>query len=264
MAPTRREILVALENDMLAHHRPFSMLPDSVIHDEPDCFFYHSTINFGAFGGILAQRLTNDNVDRRIQELNAKIKRSGKDIGWVLSSLATPSNIRERLAAAGGRQVVELKGMAMDCSDMAPAPHAPDLQIVKVEDERTLADYARIYPLLFHQPVEGWIEELVAAEKHIFFHTQTPWNRWVAYENGKPVSAARTGVVDNFASLQILCTLPECRNRGIGQVIATHGLRHENRGHAIVWAGPDADRLYSRMGYREVCRTWVFDFPESE
>ena len=253
-------LLQALEDDMLAHHLAFAKLLGSTVHPEPDCLCYESKINFGAFGGILAQRFSEANVDQRIQKLNEIIRRSGKDYGWVLSPVATPANLEERLAAAGGKRLVELKGMALEMSTMAEPPKLEKISITLVEDEKALEQYARIYPLLYNIPIEGWIEELVAAEKLIFNSKSAAWNRWIAYENVKPIAAARTGQKDGIAALQILCTLPECRNRGIGQALASHALRHENCETVVVWSGPDADRLYSRMGFKQICRTAVYVF----
>lgn len=260
MARTRQEFLQALEHDMLAHHRPFSVLRDSKVHPQPDCFVYESKVNFGAFGGILAQRFTPENVDARIAELNTIVKASGKDLGWVISSLATPTNLGDRLAAAGGTKIVDLTGMALNLEDLPDAPTPEGIEIRHVDDEISLEHYSRIYPLLFNVPVDGWIEDLVSADLEIF-RTQSPnWNRWVAYENGVPLAAGRTGQMGEIAALQILCTLPEHRNRGIGQALATIGLRHEGRDSAVVWAGPTADRLYSRMGFKAICTTSVYVF----
>ena len=253
------ELLHALEDDMLAHHSVFASLPNSVKYDEADCFFYTSEINFGAFGGILAQRFAKENAKQRVDELNTAIRQTGKDIGWVLSPVATPGNLEEVVIQSGARKIVELKGMAMDTDDLVEPHQVEGLMIKSVESDQMLVDYARIYPLLYHVPLESWIEQLVAAELYIYRRMQPPWSRWLAYLHGKPVAACRTGQVSGVASLQILCTLPEYRNKGIGHALAAHGLKFENRQQAIVWAGPDADRLYSRMGFNEISRTSVYD-----
>jgi GNAT superfamily N-acetyltransferase len=260
MLPTKEVILQALEYEMLAHHLPFSQLKGSVVHTRDDCFCYESKVNFGAYGAILAQRFTTASADRRIEQLNAIIKRSGKDLGWVLSPLATPSDLERRLVAAGGTCIVELTGMALDMAELAEPPAPPNFEICLVEDEGTLEQYARIYPLLYNVPVDDWIEELVLAEREIFRDRLASWNRWVGYENGNPIAACRTGQHEGMAALQILCTLPEARNRGMGQALATHALRHEKCETAILWAGPDADRLYSRMGFQAICKTRVYVF----
>ena len=249
---------------MLAHHLAFAKLPDSLIHSRDDCLCYISKVNFGAFGGILAQRFSEANADQRISELNDFIKQSGKDIGWVVSPVATPPDLAERLEKAGSRKVVELTGMALDMDELRESPTPHGLRIDLVEDEESLEDYARIYPLLFHFPIEDWIEDLVDAEKHIFRNDGARWNRWVGYLGDQAVAAGRTGQKDGIAALQILCTLPEFRNKGIGQALATYALKYENRDCAIVWAGPLADRLYSRMGFRKICKTSVYDLQRSQ
>jgi GNAT superfamily N-acetyltransferase len=260
MPHTQEELFHALELDMLAHHVPFAHVSGSRILAESDCFCYESPINFGAYGGVLSQHFTPESADLRIAEINRILRGTGKDLGWVVSPIASPPDLEDRLTQAGGESIVELQGMALDFKDLATPPHPANVTIHLVEDELTLEQYARIYPLLYHVPVEEWIDLLVEAEKEIFRSIETNWHRWIAHENGNPVAAARTGQKDGIAALQILCTLPEYRNRGIGQALATHALLHEACETGILWAGPGADRLYSRMGFKKICRTAVYVF----
>jgi GNAT superfamily N-acetyltransferase len=256
--PTREQLLLALEDDMLAHHMPFARLPTSIIHAEGDCLCYESPISFGAYGGVLAQHFEATKADERIRELNAILKASDKDIGWVLSPIAEPSDLAQRLEGLGLRKLVDLTGMALDFKELAEPPPSRQIELRKVDTEDAVRDYARLYPLLFNVPLETWIEPLIEAEVHLFNTGATHWNRWLAYLDGKPVSAARTGQKDGIAGLQVLCTLPEYRDQGIGQTLATHALRQERCDWGIVWAGPTADRLYSRMGYRKITSTSVY------
>ena len=255
--PNKARILQVLEDDMLAHHRVYASLPGSVIYDQPDCFFYSSKINFGAYGGVLAQRFEAGRAPQRVDEIHALIRQTGKNIGWVLSPICTPENLEEIIVRSGARKVVELKGMAMNMAEIAQPEPNTQLRIKIVENERELIEYASIYPLLFHEPVEDWLDQLIEAELHVFRNNAAPWRRWLAYIDGKPGAACRSCQVCGVAALQILCTLPEYRNRGIGQLLATHGLIHEGCDEAIVWSGPNADRMYARMGFRQVCRTSV-------
>src|SRR5580765_3586393 len=133
--PTTEAILQALEDDMIASHQPFANLPDSHRFPDADCFFYTSRINFGAFGGILAQRFSRESADRRISELNAAIVQTGKEIGWILSPVAAPNDLEVRLVAAGGRRVVELTGMVLDMRDLPLAPNLPDVTVKHVDNE---------------------------------------------------------------------------------------------------------------------------------
>ena len=177
MTSAPAELLQALEDDMLAHHRGFAKLPDSVNYNQPDCFFYKSEINFGAFGGILAQRFTTANVRQRVEELNNAIRQTGKDIGWVLSPVATPANLEQVIAELGARKIVELKGMSMDMRDLAEPKDVAELEIRLVDDEASVVEYARIYPLLYHVPIDDWIDKLIDAELYIFRNKISAWNR---------------------------------------------------------------------------------------
>ena len=262
MLPDRDEILGALSTAMFEFQLRYAQTSRAVLHDEGDCIRFQTPIDFPLFGGVAMTRFDDASANRRIAEVMAAIRDAGKPQAWVVAPTSRPADLSSRLVNAGAQQIVELAGMVVELDKLAAPPTPPaDVRIVQAEDEGGVRDYARIFPLLFNTPQTGWINGLVEVEAEIFKSGEDPFHRYVAYENGAPVCAGMTMACGKAAALQTLCTLPSGRNRGIGAALATQALRDERaRGCTIgvLWAGPGADRLYERMGFRRVATCTIF------
>jgi GNAT superfamily N-acetyltransferase len=192
----------------------------------------------------------------------------GQPHHWFLTPTSLPADLAERLLRAGGAKMGEIFGMAMELSQLAPAPALPiGVEIRPANEDSLVREYARLYIQLFETPTEAWEDNLVNAELEIFHSGYDHFHRYLAYENGCAIAAGMTCLEDGVASIETLSTLPECRNRGIGAVLATQALQNEreNGAHiAVVWSSPGARRLYSRMGFRDVCTGNLFAFSSAD
>lgn len=234
----------------------------SELHYEPDCFWLRTRIDFPVYGGVYQARFTEENAERRIAEMLATIRARPEAACWFVSSKSTPHDLSERLMRAGLELKVDLTGMAIELNDLAAPPETPPgVEIKAVETEDGVRDYARLYPLLFGAEDNGFITDIEAAEVDSWRSGKDTTHRYVAYKSGKPVCAGATSRDGAIARLDTLCSLPEERNQGIGAALATMGFRREQADgadHAIIWAGPGAEKLYGRMGFEALCTGQVF------
>ena len=194
-------------------------------------------------------------------ELGAPRAKLGYDIGRstirdVLKRNRIPS-APDRVLRAGGETVAELATMAMELSQLAPAPALPmGVEIRPANDDDTVREYARLYAQLFEVPTGSWVNNLAEAEVEIFHAGHDTFHRYLADEGGRAMAAGMTCLEGGVASLETLSTVPKCRNRGIGAVLATQSLQHEVENGAdiaVVGSSPGARWLYGRMGFRYVC-----------
>lgn len=259
-----RALFSQLDRSYTFLHRFYGHTTGADFHEDADCAWYTSAIGFPVFGGVVQPRFEEANSDERIEEIRAALHASGTPHCWFVGPSATPVDLKQRLEARGAESIVVLNGMSLEWNDLAPTPALPDgVEILPVQNERTLKEYARLFPLLFGAPVEGWIDNLVAAELEIFNSPDDSFHRYIAVEGGRTIAAGMTSQFEDAAVLQTLCTHPECRNRGIGAALATRGLLEEkDRGstHGLVWAGTGADKLYRRMGFDYVATATVYSF----
>ena len=259
---TEDEAVQALDDAWVVYHLAYAQTSFSRLHEDADCLWYESAIGFPVFGGVVRSRFALDTADRRIAELLETLR--GQSHHWFVMPTSQPADLAERVLRAGGEIVAELAGMAMELSQLTPAPVLPmGVEIRLANDDDSVREYARLYAQLFETPEGSWVNDLAEAEVEIFHAGHDTFHRYLAYENGRTIAAGMTCLEGGVASLETLSTLPECRNRGIGAVLATQALQHEgeNGAHiAVVWSSPGARRLYSRMGFRHVCTGNVLAF----
>lgn len=231
--------------------------PGGEMGDESGCHWFSTPINFPAYSGVGMTRAGSDAdsvVDRTIDRLNEK----GMMWGWFLSPVCEPSDLAQRLQARGLKSVVRLTGMAADFGEVVPTPETPEgIEIREAVSEEDIRAYASIYPLLFDPEDRSFLPGVVAAELEV----QSPTRRYIALRNGKPICAGSATSAGEVATLDTLCTLPEERNRGVGAVLALTALRNEQANgakRATIWAGPGAEKLYTRLGFRSVFPIDIF------
>jgi GNAT superfamily N-acetyltransferase len=92
-----------------------------------------------------------------------------------------------------------------------------------------------------------------------------PWDAarvYLASLDGEPVACAMTGDHDGNCAVDLMATVPEARGRGLSSALLGHALADAaERGceTTTVVASSAGERVYKRLGYREVCpiQHWV-------
>jgi ribosomal protein S18 acetylase RimI-like enzyme len=183
---------------------------------------------------------------------------------WICEDwLAWPA--RRTLVTAcekfGLRAVAEMPGMAADSVREAKRT-SPLMEIVRASarDPRVMADFRTIGALCFHVP-PGWFRE-------VFDDTMPARDFicWVGYAGGLPVATAATVVSHGVIGVYNVATLPEERGKGYAEAITRHAIadatRQSGLTRVILQATALGERLYKRLGFREVSRLVVFNSNE--
>ena len=227
------------------------------------CQVVRSPIPFPAYNGVFCQSFDGD-IEGRAREVRTKMQEMGVPPVWQVFCGASPSDLAERLIAIGAEKVVDLSCMWGAPGDLVQTPDVPGVLVRTCESEADVETYARLYPLLFDVPLDDWIETVVSAELALFRRPVDRFRRWLAFEGDKPIAAGAVFDHKGTAVLATLLTLPECRNRGIGAALMSRALQDligAGCTSMSVVAGPGADRLYARMGFKEVGRGAVLMWP---
>lgn len=253
LANANDRILDALDDAFVHFLEGYVHAEGSEEHHEPECYWARTKAQFPVFGGVFQTRFSEDSADRRIRETLEKVRERPEPASWIVGPRSTPSDLERRLEAAGLQPVVRLTMLAIDLEHLAPTPEiSPEVEIREARTEKEVRDYARLYPLLFGQEDNSFIDEIERIEVESWRSGFDAPHRYVAYNRGRPVCAGCTWRKGSVARLDTLCTLPEERNQGIGAALMTLGLRREQADgatHAIIWAGPGAEKLYARLGF---------------
>jgi ribosomal protein S18 acetylase RimI-like enzyme len=166
-------------------------------------------------------------------------------------------------AAFGLRAAAEMPGMVADSLSeprrfSLPGRAAPSLDIRRAEGSQEMEDFRAIGSVCFHVP-PAWFREV--------FDDTIPsreFTCWVGYNrDAKPVATAATVVSDGVIGLYNVATVPDERGRGFAEAITRHAIRSASResglGRVTLQSTAQGERLYKRLGFREVSRVVVFN-----
>lgn len=149
----------------------------------------------------------------------------------------------------GLRLASELPGMVAE--GLAPTQRPlPQLDVRRVNSDRTLNDFRAIGSVCFHVPL-AWFSEVFDASIPPGFAC------WVGYLEDQPVATAASVPSDGVIGLYNIATAPGLRRRGIAEAMTR---RVTPTGPPIVLQSTSMGmRLYERLGFRTVTRILVFN-----
>lgn len=131
------------------------------------------------------------------------------------------------------------------------------LEIRRAETPRTMQDFRSIGALCFHVP-PAWFSEV--------FDDSIPsrdFTCWVGYRGTFPVATAATVVSDGVIGLYNVATMPDERGKGYAESVTRHAVawasRQSGLTRVILQSTAQGERLYRRLGFREVSRVVVFN-----
>lgn len=155
----------------------------------------------------------------------------------------------------GLRHSTDLPGMVAE-HVLPPVKPLPAIDVRRVRDARTTADFCGIGSACFHVPI-AWFREV--------FDSECVWDRfmsYVGYIDEEPIST--TAVIEGGGALGVynVATLPQHQSRGYGEAVMRYALSDAQRitgiERTILQSTPAGLRLYQRMGYRAVTTVAVY------
>lgn len=143
--------------------------------------------------------------------------------------------------------------MKKDLASEITIPDDPDLKFVKVEDEKALNDFIRLYELIFNirTPFFGYQirKDFYGKLPKLFYY--------IIYIGNRPVSIGSTSVIQTSAYIYNLGTDKSCRQKGYGRCFVGKLLVElKTQGVTEVYLQVDdqsaAEALYRKSGFKEL------------
>ncbi len=162
----------------------------------------------------------------------------------------------------GLRAVAEMPGMAADSIRepgrfSAARRGTAELEIRRADAGPAMTDFRGIGAVCFHVP-PAWFNEVFDDAM-----PSRPFTCWVGYRNGRPVATAATVVSHGVVGLYNVATLPDERGKGYAEAITRHSIEAASREsglrRVILQSTALGERLYRRLGFRDVSRLVVFN-----
>ena len=205
-------------------------------------------------------RLGQSNADTTIARVKGIFARRRLKFGWVTGPGSTPSDLGERLAAAGiHEEEPSLAGMALTDLD-APIDPNPYVVVREVDADEALAHtamMARAYGL----PLD--VTEIFVR----LLGTKTPIRArsyFASIEDGEPVAWSYLVYIPESPIVLLggAATLPEARGQGAYTALVKRRLddaRADGREAAVIQADRNTSApICAKLGFRELCSLEVY------
>lgn len=214
----------------------------------------------GSRCAIVYSHCTAEEVDEVIRDEASTAESAGYELEWKVYGYDVPSDLRDRLLAAGFERGAQESVLVLQLSDAALTAFAgPEYEIERVRDEARLADVADVAREIGRPDVEEERRRLALALRD----TPDELSVYVAYVDGEPVASGRIHFKENsdFAELAGGRTKTAHRKRGLFTALVAARLREalaRNRTYVLVDALPTSEPILRKRGFRFVTHTWPY------
>lgn len=177
---------------------------------------------------------------------------------------SSPADLCARLTAAGLGKLSDTPGMALEIDRMTDEPvRLPGLEVREVASAADLEEW-----LIVSRASAGFDDVVfgawAAAHRALGWGPDAPLHNFVARLDGRPVAVSALLAIDGVAGIWNVGTLEDVRGRGIGREATLTALRlGRDLGYrvSILGSSPMGFPVYTRIGFREVCRVRHFGPP---
>lgn len=210
---------------------------------------------------VMRADLEPERADDAITESQNLMRTSGVAGSWHVGPSMRPTDLGTRLEAHGFEGGPE-PGMAADIRALPDVEAPTDVRISRVVTDTGLDAYEQVLSLGFGEgpPEAAWVREMYA---RIGVGDDVPWRHYVGLAGGDPVACASVFLAAGVAGLYFVCTVPDARRRGIGAAISREALAGTlELGYdvGVLGSSPMGQRMYERLGFREVCAVNVYEW----
>jgi ribosomal protein S18 acetylase RimI-like enzyme len=209
-------------------------------------------------------RFGADSAAERIESAKAFFGRFGVPFRWFFGPTSAPDNLPELMEAAGLVAVSNSPGMALDIAAMRDEPtDVAGLEVREVADSADFEEWLRVCVDSF--PFDATVAAAWrAAHEPLGFGDASPLRNYVARLQGRPVAVSALLYGREAAGIWNVGTLADARGRGIGREVTLAALRDARaagRTVSVLGSSPMGFPVYTRIGFREVCRIRHYGTP---
>jgi GNAT superfamily N-acetyltransferase len=254
-------VRAAIEDNLFELLRRVAELPGGELEDSDRMLRIATGLPSPMHNAVVRARLAPEEVEPTVAEVFAWYRRRRAPFFWWTGPQSSPSDLDDRLAAAGLLEFDrDSPGMAMalaDIDESAAAP--PGVSVEQAHGEDALREWAVLFSAAHDAPPsagQSWVE---AARRRDF--RELPWSSWIARLDGEPAGLGLSFVAGDAVGLYAIGTLPQARRRGVGTALTLVPMleaRSSGAEIAILHSTPDGEKLYPRLGFRELCRVSRF------
>jgi GNAT superfamily N-acetyltransferase len=228
-----------------------------VVRDDREVTWVVGGSPLGYHNAVVACTAEGDRAGALVSAWADELDQRGVPGSVHLSPSMRPSDLGDRLLAAGFDDGGEEPAMAADLTATPEAPPVAGVQTARVRTAGELAYFQAVLASGFGEgpPEAAWVAEVFG---RIGLGDDVAWRHLLGRLDGAPVATATlfTSPPD-VAGLYFVCTAPEVRRRGIGAAITAAAMldaRSLGCSTAVLGSSPMGHGVYRRLGFEEVFR----------
>ena len=256
-----KELSIALEENLWSMWSHFGRGPEcELIHDN-GIIRFDTPIPTLPYNAVIKFERDSE-VDKSIDEIFEHYKRRGVPFLWILTPNARPYDLDTRLRSRGFNEIDLCPGMICEL-DKLPTDYTTKIEYIQIRPVTTL-DAEQMFELItwrWEIPTES---QAVAKAIYRVFNPGKPdasVKVWVAWKDGVPVAKAVIHIAAGVAGLHGVVTKPEARKLGLARnltLAAFHDAKKSGVSYGVLHSSPEAESLYSKMGFRSVALFRLF------
>lgn len=251
---TPAEIAAIIDAHMIVYFASYADLPGAAFRTDRNVQRLVTDLPLDFFNAVLQARLTPQTAEAAIAATVAEFTNHGIPFVWHVGPTSSPDDLPAHLLAQGLVHYEDEPGMVADLSELAGVPLPDGLQIHTVADTAALRDWVTLWAGAVPSTV---VESCFQAIGKVAHGPGADHQLLLGLLAGRPVAITELFVGVGVASVQHVMTTPAARRRGIGAAM-THAVlaaaRARGYRYAVLTASPQGYGIYSRMGFRTVCK----------
>jgi len=265
---SKEAIIEAIFKNRQALHCLSRRFPGSEVHYDENIGWCLTDLLDPFFNCVYHANIPREKVHGIIKSILKKAREKYINLWWLVCPWTRPPDIGEYLLGYGF-QVNETTGMAIDLNtyDNFKDNH-PDIEVNRVNDEKTLELWCRIAVTGFEMPSEvkeDWCRwySAIGLDKH------APIEHYLARFRGEPVATASLFYAEGVVGIYNVATVPQYRRRGTGYTLMRNILHTAAKcGYqvAILQSSNKGLPLYKKLGFQEYCKVisyfWIVGPPK--
>jgi len=228
--------------------------PKAILRNEGDMILYSSGAPSALLNGVLAARLSSENISKRTDEALSFFKGLGLPMTFFVGPRCTPPELGSYLESLGMAPGWTRPGMAIGLDTVGSEPLPAGLKIRSAEDLESLKSCARIFAEAFgaDKQTTTWMHNLAMC-----YGISTTRRWYLGLLDEKPVATSLLLLHRGVAGIYCVATIGEARGHGIGAaltrepLLVAKGLGYD---FAVLQSSKMGLPVYERLGFREYCK----------
>ena len=216
---------------------------------------------------VVRADLAARDADPTIRASRERLRALGVPGTWHVGPSMRPTDLGERLTAAGFSFGGAEPGMAVDLHTLADDRSGPEgLRTTRVQDERTLTTWAHTLGRGFGEGAReaNWV---AGVYRQLGFDDTLPWRHYLLSLHDQPVATSTLYFAGGVAGIYFVMTVPEARGCGIGAEATLAPLRDARElGYRIgvLTSSAAGHPVYTRLGFRDCCEIELYEWRPTE